>query len=366
MRRVEPRSGRPGGHCACAGSPAPSPSEPGRPPGGRPRTRREAVGERGITSPAAGAALRMRGAGGGPRPPREGPECCGLQCAPAHARWREAPRPPAVGSAAQARWRGTPGPGCWCCRWRRLCAGGGLGAARRERLSPGEVGRAAAVRGRVRSALRGGAGRAAAPGPAAAGGWWWCVCVGGGGCRGKAGDAAEGKPLKFDSGGGSPAARAAAAARGEGSGCPWAGRGRGRPPPGAGGARGAPARPGDPLCSCHNSRARLEPCPPGPPPARAAPAAPPPPPPGLRAGKGGRGTPRHPPAAGPGRAVAEPRRGPPPAPRRWGGQSRGRRLPPGRVRRRSPRWGGSSRRCRRGRPARPRRPTRGGAFPWRR
>lgn len=107
---------------------------------------------------------------------------------------------------------------------------------------------------------------------------------------GSGGSRRRGEPLKFDSAGGSPAARAAAA-RGEGSGCPWAGRGRGRPPPGAGGARGAPARPGDPLCSCHNSGARLEPCPPGPAPARAAPA------PAARVARrqGGRGTPWHPP-----------------------------------------------------------------------
>lgn len=279
--------------------------------------------------PCAGAARRARGAGI-TSPVRRScarataaaaPGCRGLQCGPAHARWREAPRrPAAVGARRRRRGgvEGTPGPGCCCAaaaggagaggsvRQCRRAAGAGLraGSGARRGNAGGQRQRGARW---AASAARGGAGGPAGPRCAVA--------------RGRRGRGAEGS-------GGSLTAPACVSRRGPGGGSAAAALGRARPRPGAGGARGAPARPGDPLCSCHNSRARRERCPPGPAPVNRA-----------RRAQDSAASP------GPGRAApdrAEPRAVPPPAaaaPR--DGSSRGRRGdapgPPSHARGRFPR-----------------------------
>lgn len=89
----------------------------------------------------------------------EGPPCRGLQCALAHARWREAPRLPAVGSAAQARWRGLAGPAAGAAAAGEGCvpaAGAGLRAGRGARRERSGGRRPRRERGAGRGATRGG------------------------------------------------------------------------------------------------------------------------------------------------------------------------------------------------------------------
>lgn len=245
---------------------APSPTLPGRLPGGRLRTRRKAGGESGgepgITSPRAAATARARW-----RRRARGPllRVAVRPGARAVARGAAAADGGLVGAGAvtgesRARLLVLPLEEALCRRRARGCAQGAAVA-----------GRGRAGSGRAGPGKEGAAGRAAPPGPVAAGSRR-------GTPRSGAGKVWQRRRV--------PRRQGSRGARG-GQRLPLGRGGRGRPPAGAGGARGAPARPGDPLCSCHNSRARLEPCPPGPAPARPLQ----PPPPGLRAGRAGAGLP---------------------------------------------------------------------------
>lgn len=204
VRRGEPRSGRraptaPAQHT----QPSPAPL----------RRRGEARARSGDHLPGAPFLRTRDGGGGGPGVPRVA----------VRAGARAVARGAAAaggggGSAAQARWcRGDSRARVLLCRRRRrsrsgrfsqaVPAGGGRGAARGERRSPRQRGRAAAARGQVSSER--GAGRCGRTRRAP-------VCGG----EGKAGTRRGGERWKFDSAGVCLPPRTGGR---ECSGCPWAG-----------------------------------------------------------------------------------------------------------------------------------------------